>query len=108
MKILTSVCTNCGLCIEHCPMQAIVPPLPGDRGALPAIRLDRCTECVGHFAWPRCVALCPASAIRRDLNPREGFQTLVAKWFTLTGVDPFERVPPRALEPVLETGEGDA
>lgn len=79
--------------------------IPGTCGDAPVIRTDRCTECVGHFAWPRCVALCPVRAVRRDLERTEGRNSLLAKWFALTGKERFERVIPPALEPVLETGE---
>ncbi len=86
-------------------MKAVVPPAPGERGSLPTIRPDRCTECVGHFAWPRCAALCPVSAVRRDPDHRDRRTELLARWFSLTGKDVYEWIEPPALDPILETGE---
>jgi ferredoxin len=105
IRILASECTGCGLCVENCPMKAVVPPEFAGRGAVPSVRRDRCTECVGHFAFPRCVALCPVHAVRRDLDHPEGRLSLLAKWFSLTGSDRYEWVRPPALESAPETGE---
>jgi len=53
MKI-TDECISCGACEDECPNQAI------SRGDLVFI-VDpaRCSECVGAFDSPRCVAVCP-------------------------------------------------
>lgn len=105
MKILSSECANCGLCAELCPVKAIEPP---DGSATYFIRTDRCTECVGHYAWPRCAAVCPLSCVRKDLlHPEQGY-ALVAKWRMLAGSESFEMADPRGLEPVFETGEAGA
>lgn len=53
MKILES-CISCGNCEPECPNQAIHA---GE--ALYTIDGERCTECVGAFDEPRCVAVCP-------------------------------------------------
>ena len=53
LKILES-CVNCGASEDECPNQAI--------GAGPDIYLidaELCTECVGAFDTPQCVARCP-------------------------------------------------
>jgi len=86
-------------------MKAVVPAVRGQQGAIPAIRPDRCTECIGHFTWPRCAALCPVSAIRRDPGHLETHVALLSKWFSLTGRDVYEFAEPRALEPAVDIGE---
>jgi len=105
MTILASECTNCCLCVDNCPMKAILQAEPVERGAVPTILSERCTECVGHFTWPRCAALCPADAVRRDPDHLESHSALLTKWFTLTGRDVYEHVEPPALEPPVEIGE---
>lgn len=46
----TKACTNCGLCAEKCPVQAIDPSDPGHTDK------DKCISCM------RCVSICPQSA----------------------------------------------
>jgi ferredoxin len=46
----TKECTNCGLCAEKCPVQAIDPNDPGH------VDKNRCISCM------RCVSICPQSA----------------------------------------------
>ncbi|RLF19470.1 MAG: hypothetical protein DRZ82_05535 [Thermoprotei archaeon] len=48
-------CNACGLCISHCPVDAIV----GLPGAKPTLLIDRCMLCF------QCVDTCPEKAIRR-------------------------------------------
>src|SRR6185369_8414015 len=59
LTILADPCAGCGVCGEVCPMSAIHRL---DRGT-PEIDPARCTECVGHFASPRCASLCRLEAI---------------------------------------------
>ena len=51
----TKECTNCGICAEKCPVQAI------DRENLKKVDEKACISCM------RCVAVCPQGA--RKLNP---------------------------------------
>ncbi|MDD5249462.1 MAG: 4Fe-4S binding protein [Rhodocyclaceae bacterium] len=47
-------CVNCWACAPLCPNNAIV-------AAQPHFLVDdeKCTECLGDFAAPQCVAICP-------------------------------------------------
>eukprot|EP01032_Pedospumella_encystans_P028140 gene28140-31787_t len=47
---------------------------------------NKCTECVGHFDEPQCVAICPVECI--PLNPAwiESKEQLMAKYERLTAV----------------------
>ena len=59
---ITDECINCDVCEPECPNQAI------SQGAeIYEIDPHRCTECVGHFAEPQCVQVCPVSCI--PVNP---------------------------------------
>ncbi|MBK8176360.1 MAG: 4Fe-4S binding protein [Rhodospirillales bacterium] len=57
-KIVPSSCTGCGSCEMECPNKAIKA-----KGDIFEINPDKCTECKGKFAFPQCVAACPADAI---------------------------------------------
>jgi ferredoxin len=55
---ITEECINCDVCEPECPNEAI------SLGAeIYEIDPQRCTECVGHFDEPQCVALCPVACI---------------------------------------------
>lgn len=60
--MITDECINCDVCEPVCPNQAIYQ---GE--AIFEINPSLCTECVGHFNEPQCVAVCPVSCI--PLNP---------------------------------------
>jgi ferredoxin len=78
--MITDECINCDVCEPECPNQAI------SMGAeIYQIDPDRCTECVGHFPEPQCVAICPVACI--PLNPErvETRETLMQKYLRLTG-----------------------
>lgn len=60
--MITDECINCDVCEPVCPNQAIYQ---GE--SIFEIDPNRCTECVGHFNEPQCVAVCPVSCI--PLNP---------------------------------------
>ena len=75
---ITDECINCDVCEPACPNQAI--------SMGPEIyRIDaaRCTECVGHFDEPQCVALCPVSCIPVNPEHAETRDQLMAKFFRL-------------------------
>jgi ferredoxin len=72
---ITEECINCDVCEPECPNEAI------SMGEL-FYRIDpkRCTECVGHFAEPQCVQVCPVSCIPVDPANVETKVQLLAKF----------------------------
>ncbi len=76
--LITDDCINCDVCEPACPNEAIyMGP------EIYEIAPDKCTECVGHFDEPQCVALCPVACI--PVNPArvETREQLQAKYFRL-------------------------
>ncbi|MEY9181728.1 ferredoxin [Bradyrhizobium sp. USDA 326] len=53
-KIIASQCTGCSACEPLCPNVAI-----SEKEGSFVIEATKCTECVGHFDEPQCVAACP-------------------------------------------------
>ena len=53
-KIVTSSCTACSACEPECPNVAIV-----EKNDTFVIKPEKCTECIGYFDDPQCVAACP-------------------------------------------------
>jgi ferredoxin len=53
-KIIASQCTSCSACEAECPNVAI-----SEKGGTFVINPKKCTECLGHFDTPQCVAVCP-------------------------------------------------
>lgn len=53
-KIVSSSCTGCSACEPECPNQAIY-----EKNGTFLIKPEKCTECIGHFDEPQCVAACP-------------------------------------------------
>jgi ferredoxin len=49
------------------------------------IHPDKCTECVGHFEEPQCVAVCPVNCIIKDPLHDETEAELRKKYERLTG-----------------------
>ena len=72
---ITEECINCDVCEPQCPNQAIAMG-PDYYVIDPA----RCTECVGHFDEPQCVAICPVACIPPDPQHAEDRQTLLQKF----------------------------
>ncbi len=79
---ITEECINCDVCEPVCPNQAIY------QGEV-IFEIDpmRCTECVGHFNEPQCVAICPVNCI--PVNPEfvETKEQLLEKYSKLN--DPY-------------------
>ena len=73
--MITDECINCDVCEPECPNAAISP---GDR--IYVIDPRRCTECVGHFAEPQCVQVCPVACIPGDPAHDESRESLWAKY----------------------------
>jgi ferredoxin len=53
-KIIASQCTSCSACEAECPNVAI-----REKDGTYIINPKKCTECLGHFDSPQCVAVCP-------------------------------------------------
>ncbi len=78
--IINDSCINCDMCEPECPNQAITL---GDK--VFEIEPDLCTECVGHYAKPTCVSVCPIDCIDPDPNHVESQDELMVKYGILTG-----------------------
>ncbi|WP_100656237.1 YfhL family 4Fe-4S dicluster ferredoxin [Alteromonas flava] len=75
---ITEDCINCDLCPVECPNEAI------SMGAdFYQIDSNRCTECVGHYDEPNCVAVCPVGCIEPDPDKRESIDELADKFTRL-------------------------
>ena len=72
---ITDECINCDVCEPACPNQAI---FQGE--LIYEIKPDRCTECVGHFDEPQCVAVCPVDCIPLDPDHAETKEQLMEKY----------------------------
>ncbi len=105
MEILPDRCDDCRLCVELCPVSAIQPPDPSRRRWTTQIDPERCTECVGHFAWPRCVAVCRVGGIVKNVERIETRTSLLQKWDLLTGGRGYCQDSPDPLEPIQDLGE---
>ena len=76
---ITEECINCDVCEPACPNTAIY------QGEL-IYEIDPklCTECVGHFETPQCVAICPVDCIIKDPSHVETDAELFEKYKKLT------------------------
>jgi ferredoxin len=77
--LITDECINCDVCEPECPNAAISQ---GEQIYL--IDPKRCTECVGHFAQPQCVEVCPVACIISDPANPETRDQLEQKYRDLT------------------------
>lgn len=55
-KIITSKCSGCSACEMECPNVAI-----REKDGTFFINPKKCTECMGHFDTPQCIAVCPGN-----------------------------------------------
>jgi ferredoxin len=55
---VTAECINCDACEPECPNEAI-----SSGSDFCEIDPHRCTQCVGHYDQPQCVAVCPIDCI---------------------------------------------
>lgn len=86
---ITDDCIDCNACEIECPNNAIYAggaPYDLNGQEHPAlhdthtyIAYDKCTECVGYYDEPQCVAACPSEAIIKDPNREETNEQLLAK-----------------------------
>ena len=73
--IITDECINCDVCEPECPNGAIT------QGAeIYEINPALCTECVGHFDTPQCVAVCPVDCIPVNPEHIESHEVLQLKY----------------------------
>lgn len=59
--LITSECINCDMCLPECPNTAIF-----EGKQIYEIDANRCTECVGFYPEPTCIAVCPINCIIVD------------------------------------------
>ena len=72
--IITDECIACGACVAECPNEAISEGDP-----IFVINPNLCTECVGFYDEPQCVAVCPVDAIIQDPDHVESKEELLEK-----------------------------
>lgn len=78
--LITDACINCEVCEPECPNEAI------SAGAdFCEINPDRCTECVGHYPQPQCIAICPIECIVHHPKRVETREQLQEKYRRLVG-----------------------
>ncbi len=77
--MITDECINCDVCEPACPNSAISMGVE-----IYVIDPARCTECVGHFDEPQCVALCPVACIPLHPEHIESRDALWIKYQRLT------------------------
>ena len=71
-KLVPEKCSvvTCADCEHICPNKAINT----------TVDPEKCTECVGTFAVPRCVEVCPMGAFVLDPEHQETKEQLLKKW----------------------------
>ncbi|GBL03852.1 YfhL family 4Fe-4S dicluster ferredoxin [Glaciecola sp. KUL10] len=78
--LIDEECINCDLCPTECPNEAISM---GEE--IFQIDSSKCTECVGHYDEPSCVAVCPVECITPDPKCKETVEQLAEKYTGLYG-----------------------
>ncbi|GAA7257907.1 ferredoxin [Helicobacter cholecystus] len=73
--LIREECIACDACREECPNEAIEEGDP-----IYCIDPDRCTECVGYYDEPSCIAVCPVDAIISDPDNIESMEELRYKY----------------------------
>lgn len=73
--LITEECIACDACVDECPNEAISEGDP-----IYVIDPDKCTECVGHYDEPACVAVCPVDCIKLDPDNQETMEELKFKF----------------------------
>lgn len=72
--LITDACINCDMCLPECPNQAI-----SEGSLIYVIDPERCTECVGFYTQPTCVAVCPIDCVKPDPVHQETIDQLMQK-----------------------------
>ncbi len=73
--LINDQCINCDVCEPACPNRAIT-----QAEVIYVIDPARCTECVGHFEEPQCIAVCPVECIELDPQIVETREQLLSKY----------------------------
>jgi len=76
--LILDSCINCDMCEPECPNSAI-----SMGNNVYEIDANRCTECVGHYDAPTCVAVCPIDVVKPDPNKKETLDELAEKFIRL-------------------------
>ncbi len=76
---ITDECINCDVCEPECPNEAIY-----QGQEIYEINPNLCTECVGHFDQPQCVAVCPVDCIPLNPDVVETQEQLLNKYYRIT------------------------
>ncbi len=79
--MITDRCINCDVCEPECPNDAISLGIE-----IYEIDPAKCTECVGHYATPQCVQVCPIDCIPLNPDVTETREQLLQKYQRLTGL----------------------
>ena len=77
--LITKECIACDACRDECPNEAIEEEDP-----IYIIDPDYCTECVGYYNEPACIAVCPVECIISDPDNIENAQELKFKFQKLS------------------------
>ena len=87
--MITDECISCAACEAECPNDAIYTEgepwvLGGEEHEALCdehtyVAPDKCTECVGFYDEPQCIAACPTEAIEFDPDHKETKEELMAK-----------------------------
>ncbi|MBA2351589.1 MAG: YfhL family 4Fe-4S dicluster ferredoxin [Burkholderiales bacterium] len=81
--MITDECINCDVCEPECPNGAIAQ---GEE--IYVINPKLCTECVGHYATPQCVEVCPVDCIPLNPDVVESKEQLQEKYLKLLAANP--------------------
>ena len=73
--VIADECIACDACREECPNEAIEENDP-----IYLIDSDYCTECIGHYDEPQCIAVCPVDCIIPDPDNVESVEELLFKY----------------------------
>jgi ferredoxin len=77
---INELCVNCDVCEPVCPNKAI-----SQGETVYVIDPALCTECVGHYDEPQCLAVCPVECIDPDPGHPESREALLIKLQHLQG-----------------------
>lgn len=73
--MITTACINCDMCLPECPNEAIY-----EGAKIYEIDTERCTECVGFYDAPTCIAVCPIDCVKPDPQHKESNSELLEKF----------------------------
>lgn len=76
--LITDACINCDMCLPECPNTAI-----SEGKKIYEIDPVRCTECVGFYDHPTCIAVCPIHCIEQHPSYYETKEALLVKFQAL-------------------------